>query len=165
MLFGVFLRHLYLIACVEKSDRMADAGREAIKALIAETLALRVANELEFHTLPDEVEMGKFRPLVAAETENVLANFERQLAVSTISDAVVDRLRGDLVRRSRVSGIIEIGINVAALILGIVGGSIVAISDPATHAAEVRGLAIAVCVIVLLQFVGNLYLRYFDHAR
>lgn len=144
---------------------MANPDREAIKALLAETLALRVANELNFHQLPDEEEMGKFRPLVAADAENILTNFERQLAVSAISDAVIDRLRGDLVRRSRVSGVIEIAINVGALILGLVGGSIVAILDPATHAAEVRGLAIAISVIVLLQFLGNMFLRHFDHAR
>lgn len=144
---------------------MANADREAIKALLADTLALRLADQLDKHKLPDEVEMGKFRPHVSDSAEMVLANYEKQLAVSAISDAVIDRLRGDLVRRSRVSSMIEIGINVGALILGIIGGAIVAILDPATNAAEVKFLTIAISVIVLLQFLGNMYLRHFDHAR
>lgn len=144
---------------------MAEADRQAIKALIAETLALRLASDAKKHKLPTDAMMDTFRPYVADSAETVLANYERQLAVSAISDAVIERLRGDLIRRSRVSGIIEIGINVAALLLGIIGGAIVAILDPAKNAGQVRALSIAIAVVVLLQFLGNMYLRHFDHSR
>ncbi len=144
---------------------MPTAERDAIKGLLIETLALRLADDLNVFALPDNAEIEKCRQHVSDGAENALANFEKQLAVHTISDAVIDRLRDDLARRSRVSGLIEIAINVAALLLGLLGGAIVIFLDPAANPATVKALAITIAVIALLQFLGNLYLKHLDHTR
>ncbi|MCK9542493.1 MAG: hypothetical protein M0R03_10750 [Novosphingobium sp.] len=144
---------------------MAEADRQAIKALITDTLAVRLAHDVEKHQLPDAAVMEKFRGYVADSAEIVLANYERQLAVNSLCDAVIERLRDDLVRRSRVSALIEVAINAGAVILGLIGGAIVVFLDPAANAMEIKVLALAIFAIVLVQFFGNLYLKHFDHKR
>ena len=144
---------------------MPDAGRQAIKALIIDTLAVRLAHDLDKHQPPDAAVLETLRRHVADSAETVLANYERQLAVSTLCDAVIGRLRGDLVRRSRVSAIIEVAINAGAVILGLIGGTIVAFLDPAANATTIKVFAFVIFLIALVQFFGNLYLKHFDHKR
>lgn len=144
---------------------MIDEVRKAIKTQLSNALALRLADDMKQHVLPDEVTMDRYRPHVADKVDVLIKEYESLLAANTISDAVVERLRDNLVRKSRISAVIEIAINLGALLIGLLAGGVAAFLDPANHAAEVRFFSIAACVILLSQFIGNVYLRYFDHSK
>lgn len=143
----------------------SETEKEALQDLIAESLALRAAAHLDRFDFPPESEMAKFREITAEKAEGALSKYERSLAVDTLAAEVIEKLRDDLARRSRVSGIIEVAINISAILLGLMGGAVAVFLDPATNANSVKIIAIAIASIATLQFIGNAYLKYLDHNR
>lgn len=143
----------------------SETAKGALQELIAESLSLRAAAQLQMFEFPPAEEMANFRKITADTAEGVLSKYERSLAVESLSAAIIENLRGDLARRSRVSGIIEVAINISALLLGLMGGAVAVFLDPAANANSVRVIAIAIAMIATLQFIGNWYLKHFDHNR
>ncbi|WP_225009544.1 hypothetical protein [Novosphingobium percolationis] len=142
-----------------------ESERSSLRDLIGDALALRAGEELGQFQLPSEAERAKFRSVTSDSAEKVLGNYERALAVDVLAAAVIDRLRDDISRRSRVSGIIEIAINISAVLLGLLGGAIGVFLDPNNNASSIKIIALAIAGIAIIQFIGNWYLKQFDHNR
>ena len=139
--------------------------REAFRNLLIDYWAIRTAETLNVVALPDAETLNKYREIAAAKADQVLHNYERDLQVDKLADSVIERLRDDLVPRSRAARLIEVAINLAAIVMGGLIGLSQFIFDPAANAKQIAAVYYILMFIVALQLIGNLYLKYFDKKR
>lgn len=139
--------------------------REAFRALLIDYWAIRTAEKLDALSLPDAETLAKYHELAAPKADAVLRAYEQSLQVDTLGAAVVEKLRDELVPRSRAARLIEVGINVSAVVIGGLIGLAQFIFDPAKNAREISAVYFALMGIVIVQFLANLYLKYFDSRR
>lgn len=92
--------------------------REAFRNLLIDYWAIRTAEKLGDVSLPDAEMLEKYREIATAQADKVLQSYERELQVDKLTDSVIERLRDDLVPRSRAARLIEVAINVSALVIG-----------------------------------------------
>jgi hypothetical protein len=128
-------------------------------------LAIRTADTLDDINLPSEQVLDKYRELAAPQADEILRKYEHFLLVSQLSSDVIEKLRDDLVPRSRASRLIEVGINVSAVVIGALIGLSQFIFDPVNNVKQITAVYYALMFIVIVQLIGNLYLRYFDSRR
>lgn len=139
--------------------------REAFRNLLIDYWAIRAAETLGDVALPDAEMLEKYREIAAAQADKVLQSYERELQVDKLADSVIERLRDDLVPRSRAARLIEVAINVSALVIGGLIGLSQFIFDPVANAKQISAVYYALMFIVILQLLGNLYLKFFDRKR
>lgn len=139
--------------------------REAFRSLLIDLLAIRTAEQLGDVELPDQNMLNKYREIAVPRADEVLRKYEQALAVSELKQAIIDELRGDLVARSRAAKLIEVGINVSAVIVGALIGLSQFIFDPAKNTKEIAAVYFALMLVAILQLIGNLYLKFFDKKR
>ena len=141
------------------------SDREAFRNLLIDLLAIRTAERLDNIELPSEKVLAKYRKLATPQADEILRRYEQSLLVNQISSDVIEKLRDDLVPRSRTSKLIEVGINASAVIVGSLIGLSQFIFDPVTNAKQITAVYYALMLIVIVQLFGNLYLKYFDKRR
>lgn len=139
--------------------------REAFRNLLIDYWAIRTAEKLGDVSLPDAEMLEKYREIATAQADKVLQSYERELQVDKLTESVIERLRDDLVPRSRVARLIEVAINVSALVIGGLIGLSQFIFDPQANAKQISAVYYALMLIVILQLIGNLYLKFFDKKR
>lgn len=139
--------------------------REAFRNLLIDYWAIRTAEKLGDVSLPDAEMLEKYREIATAQADKVLQSYERELQVDKLTDSVIERLRDDLVPRSRAARLIEVAINVSALVIGSLIGLSQFIFDPQANAKQIAAVYYALMLIVVLQLIGNLYLKFFDKKR
>lgn len=140
----------------------AKSDKEAFRDLLVELFVIQTAQELDNIQLPPPLILEKYRNLVTPKAELILQKYEQGLYVGDLCRAVIEDLKEDLIRRSRVAGLIEIALNVSALIIS----GLIALSqfifDPVENRDQISVIYYTLLAVVALQLVGNLYLRYFD---
>lgn len=141
------------------------SDRESFRNLLIDLLAIRTADRLDNIQLPPNVILDKYRDLAAPQADEILRKYEQSLLVSQLSSDVIEKLRDDLVPRSRVSRLIEVGMNASAILIGSLIGASQFIFDPVTNAKQIAAVYYILMVIVVIQLFGNLYLKYFDRKR
>ena len=141
------------------------SDRESFRNLLIDLLAIRTADTLDDINLPSEQVLDKYRELAAPQADEILRKYEHFLLVSQLSSDVIEKLRDDLVPRSRASRLIEVGINVSAVVIGALIGLSQFIFDPVNNVKQITAVYYALMFIVIVQLIGNLYLRYFDSRR
>jgi hypothetical protein len=141
------------------------SDREAFRSLLADLLAIKTAEELGEVQLPAPDRLAKYREVALPRADDVIRNYERTTMVEEVRREIITQLRDDLAPRVRAARLIEIGINVSALIIGALIGLSQFIFDPATNARQITAVYYALIIVVALQFVGNLVLRYFGDKR
>ena len=138
--------------------------RAAIKALLVDVFAVRLAASLTRFKMPADDVMASCRTHVEAQAELVLSNYEKELSVEQIANSVVDRVGSSLQRRSRVFAILEIGSNILAALIGCMAGYF-AIAFDTQSAPTIKIVFFVIFGTLVIQFIGNLYFRHFDKAK
>ena len=141
------------------------SDREAFRKLLVDYWAIRVAAQLDHIKIPTDDELAKYREIAAPRADEVLRKYEQSLEVDSITIAVVEKLRDELVPRSRAARLIEVAINLSAVLIGALIGLSQFIFDPVKNAREIGAVYYALLLVVVIQLAGNLYLKYFDRRR
>lgn len=140
------------------------SDREIFRDLLIDHFAIKTAEELEQFSLPPVAQLDTYRRIAAPRADEVLRNFEKSMIVEAVRSSVISELKGDLTLRSRVARIVEVGLNISALIIGLLVTMSQYIFDPVKNKTEIATVYFVLLGVVVLQLIANLYLRYFDKA-
>lgn len=139
--------------------------QDAFRTLLIELLAYKTAHELgELQLLPDD-RLDAFKRVATPRADEIIRAYEKRILIREVRQIILSEVKQELLQRSRVAKIIEIAINVSALVTGGLIGLSQFIFDPVQNQKQITAVYCILLAVVGVQFLGNLYLKYIDERK
>jgi len=137
--------------------------RDYIAGLISEMLAIQTAQRLGYGiTLPDDSSMMELIRNTKDTADKLIGEFEKEALILEVKSTIINDLRRELLKRTTTARIIDIGITVSSFVAVILIGASQFIFVPDMNRSAISASYWIILGVIVLQFVGNLYLQHLD---